>query len=51
MLVSNLAMELQLPQLELGVDHLQDVDVVLGLVGHGSNLEGHDVLLILLERS
>ena len=33
---SNLTMELQLhlSELDLGVDHLQDVGVVLGLVGH-----------------
>ena len=40
---------MHVPQLELGVDHLQDVGVVLCLVGHGLDLEGHDVLLVLLE--
>ena len=39
---------MHVPQLELGVDHLQDVGVVLRLVGHGPDLEGHDVLLVLL---
>ena len=46
----NLAVDLllQLPQLEVAVDHLQGVRVVLGLVPHLADLEGHDVLLVLL---
>ena len=47
---SNLPVDLpaELPQLELGVDHLQQVSVVLRLGGDHGHLECHHVLLALV---
>ena len=39
---------LELPELEVAVDNLQEVGVILSLAPYLADLEGHDVLLILM---